>query len=238
MKKIISFSLWGNNFRYLGGAIQNVQLAKIFYPDWICRFYIGSSTNFGFVDKLSKYDNVEIVEMPESGGWDCSTLWRFYPAAEEDVQFLISRDADSRLGKREKMAVDEWIKSNSDFHIMRDHPFHAVPICAGMWGAKGASIKDIKSMIEEFKKTKKDISNQIYTDQIFLAEVVYPAIKDKALVHDEFFENKNFPKSSGDRDERHFVGQAYDGDGSILDVQKYGKQYYQDFLYETEKIKL
>ena len=40
MKKIISFSLWGDNTRYLFGAIQNIELAKIYYPDWICRFYI------------------------------------------------------------------------------------------------------------------------------------------------------------------------------------------------------
>ena len=40
MKKIISFSLWGDIPTYTEGAIKNVQLAKEVFPDWICRFYI------------------------------------------------------------------------------------------------------------------------------------------------------------------------------------------------------
>jgi hypothetical protein len=48
MKKIIAFSIWGNNYRYLGGALQNAELALHFYPNWICRFYIGQSTRKDF----------------------------------------------------------------------------------------------------------------------------------------------------------------------------------------------
>ena len=39
MKKIISFSLWGNNKGYYDGAVKNILLAQKIYPDWICRFY-------------------------------------------------------------------------------------------------------------------------------------------------------------------------------------------------------
>jgi len=34
MKKIISFSLWGDNPVYTQGAIRNAELAKEIYPDW------------------------------------------------------------------------------------------------------------------------------------------------------------------------------------------------------------
>jgi len=37
MKKIISFSLWGDNPIYTQGAIRNAELAKEVYPDWVCR---------------------------------------------------------------------------------------------------------------------------------------------------------------------------------------------------------
>ena len=37
---------------------------------------------------------------------------------------MLSRDCDSRLNKREKLAVDELLKSDKNFHIMRDHPWH------------------------------------------------------------------------------------------------------------------
>ena len=40
MKRIISYSLWGDSKFYCQGAIDNVGLAQIYYPDWVCRFYV------------------------------------------------------------------------------------------------------------------------------------------------------------------------------------------------------
>jgi len=233
MKKIISFSLWGNNFRYTGGAIQNAELAKIYYPDWICRFYIGNSTSSAIVHKLSKFSNVEIIEMEENEDWT-SSFWRFYAAEDLESSFVLFRDADSRLGKREKEAVVEWINSDKKCHIMRDHPYHGgFPIMAGMWGLKSCTIKNIKEKIKEYK----NLGNFYTTDQMFLADIIYPTIKDSCIVHDEFFEKKSFPILSGERSEAFFVGQAYDGDGSILNTKEYGKIFYKDFLLQTENIK-
>ena len=138
---------------------------------------------------------------------------------------MISRDADSRLGFREKAAVDEWLSSNKDFHIMRDHPNHGVPILGGMWGVKGNILSNIKNISIAYNP-----GNFWQTDQIFLQNVVYPVVKEKSLVHDEFFEKKSFPKLSKERNINHFVGQAYDGDGLVLDTQNYGYQSYFDYL--------
>ncbi|UCC20627.1 MAG: hypothetical protein JSV62_04885 [Promethearchaeota archaeon] len=233
MKKIISFSLWGNNFRYTGGAIQNAELAKIYYPDWTCRFYIGNSTSSGIIHKLSKFTNVEIIEMQEDEDWT-SSFWRFYALEDTQASIILLRDTDSRLGKREKWAVDEWIKSDKQFHIIRDHPYHSgFPIMAGMWGAKNCAIKNIKELIKNYK----NLGNFYTTDQMFLADIVYPTIKNNCVVHDEFVEKKPFPILSGNRNNAFFVGQAYDGDGSVLDTKQYGKIYYKDLLLETENIK-
>ena len=135
MKKIIAFSLWGNDYRYLGGALQNVELAKYFYPEWVCRFYIGESTNKEFINKLSDNNNVEIINMPEMGDYT-GMCWRFLSASDPDVDITIIRDADSRLHSRELLLVDEWISSNKLFHIIRDHKFHNAKIMGGMWGSK------------------------------------------------------------------------------------------------------
>jgi len=70
------------------------------------------------------------------------TFWRFYAAADADV--MICRDVDSRLGLREKFAVDEWLESDKDCHIMRDNEEHGAPICAGMWGARNGILSNIK----------------------------------------------------------------------------------------------
>ena len=46
-------------------------------------------------------------------------------------------------------------------------------------------------------------------DQNFLRDVVYPIVKDRALVHDEFFEKRPFPSDAPPRTNNYFVGQAY-----------------------------
>src|SRR5688572_18047014 len=125
MKKIISFSLWGDNPKYTTGAIANAELAQQFYPDWQCRFYIGQHSK-GLVDynMLWQYPNVELVPMTDGyEGWR-GMFARFLPASESDVDVFISRDCDSRLSAREAAAVEQWIKSPCLVHSMADHPYH------------------------------------------------------------------------------------------------------------------
>jgi hypothetical protein len=201
MKKIISFSLWGTNPKYTIGAIRNAELAKEIYPDWICRFYTGEDVTNEIKTALLSLDS-EIVEM---GGADWNGMfWRFFAADSDDI--VISRDTDSRLGLREKAAVDEWLSSDKDFHIMRDHPYHAYHIMGGMWGCRNGILKGIRQMISYYDTGT--FNNKYQVDQNFLRDVVYSVVKDKATVHDEFFEKKPFPTSRIDSQD--FVGQVYD----------------------------
>ena len=48
----------------------------------------------------------------------------------------MSRDLDSRFSEREKAATEEWLRSNKEFHFMRDHPYHGYVILGGCWGCK------------------------------------------------------------------------------------------------------
>lgn len=201
MKKIISFCLWGNDPKYTVGALRNAELAKTIYPGWISRFYIGSSTTPGVTKQLLKA-GAEVVNMPEEGDWR-GMFWRFYPAGEPDVDVMLSRDTDSRLSLREKAAVDAWLATDSPFHIMRDHPAHRTEILGGMWGARGGFLTEMKQLIDGY--TKGDFWQ---VDQNFLRENIYPRVKNVAVVHDEFFEGKQFPVS---RTNYEFVGDVFDG---------------------------
>ena len=49
---VIAFSLWGENPRYLRGAIRNAQLAPDLYPGWMCRFYLDDSVPMATVLEL------------------------------------------------------------------------------------------------------------------------------------------------------------------------------------------
>ena len=135
MKKIISFSLWGDNPTYTIGAIKQSELAKKHYPGWICRFYVADCVPEDIINIIRVQDNTEIVNMGQ-GDWT-AMFWRFYPASEPDVDVMISRDTDSRLNSRESNAVHEWLNSGKAFHIMRDHPQHGIEILGGMWGVRG-----------------------------------------------------------------------------------------------------
>ena len=200
MKKIISFSLWGTNPKYTIGAIRNAELATEIYPDWVCRFYTGEDVTDEIKAVLLDL-NSEVIEM---GGADWNGMfWRFLAADSDNI--VISRDIDSRLGLREKAAVDEWLASDKDFHIMRDHPYHGYHIMGGMWGCRNGILKGIRQMISDYDTGI--FNNKYQVDQNFLREIIYPFIKDKAIVHDEFFERIDFPKP---RNGTEFVGDVFD----------------------------
>lgn len=199
MNRVISFSLWGNNPKYTIGAIKNAELANSIYPEWISRFYIGKSVPNNIIDDLRNIQNTEIIEMNEDGDWT-SMFWRFLACEDSDV--MLSRDTDSRLSLREKYAVDEWLSSDKDFHIMRDHPYHNTVILGGMWGCRNGILSNIKELLTNYIK-----GNFWQVDQNFLRDIIYPLVRDTSFVHDEFFEKKPFPTKRKDYE---FVGDVFD----------------------------
>jgi len=204
MKKIIAFSLWGDNPKYTIGAVKNANLTNIIYPGWISRFYCGTSVPDDIIKELKSVENTEIIIMNETGNWK-GMFWRFYPASEEDVDIMLSRDTDSRLNLREKYAVDEWLKSDKDFHIMRDHPYHSTVILGGMWGVRNHLLKDMKNYINDYIK-----GNYWQIDQQFLKNKIYPIIRNNTFVHDEYFNYENWKKKFPvNRVGKEFVGEAF-----------------------------
>ena len=233
MKKIISFSLWGDIELYTRGAIKNAILAKTVYPDWICRFYIpkenSRKTNNMRPDKHDDKDKsytitkvpkqiiaelekhgAEIVKIDSEGCW-YSMFWRFYAIGDADV--AIFRDCDSRLSFREKYAVEQWLKSDKKVHIMRDHPWHGTAILGGMWGLKKGILDDIKTKIE---KIGKDRIGYWQCDQDFL-KGEYGRLLPYAMIHNEFIRPESFATSfPKQRYKNQFVGQPYDENNKTL----------------------
>lgn len=183
MKKIISFSLFGKKISYVIGAILNADIAEKEWPDWICRFYVDTSVPKEAIKELSSRKNTEIFIMKEEEGWN-GTLWRFYPCSDNTVDVMISRDCDSRLSVRDKAAVDEWLKSDKKFHILRDCCQHGWPICAGMWGARDGIVSNMIDLILNYPK---HLNKDRTIDQKFLAQIIYPRITEAAYVHDDWF---------------------------------------------------
>tara|TARA_R110000851_G_scaffold323724_2_gene490618 strand:- start:478 stop:1140 length:663 start_codon:yes stop_codon:yes gene_type:complete len=199
--KIISFSLWGHDLKYLVGAKKNADLIDKIYPGWIGRFYVAETIPYSILADLQSRENCQVVIRPGLGDWR-SMFWRFEPAGEKDVDIMISRDTDSRISLREKEAVNEWIDSEKGFHIMRDHPWHKFPVLGGMWGVKKDAIPDMKDLINNFEQEDK-----YGTDYEFFASLMTNRIKDDCIIHDEFFGGQQFPTR---RQNYEFVGQVFD----------------------------
>jgi hypothetical protein len=178
-KKIISFSLWGDEDLYNLGALQNIPVAQEHYPGWICRFYVHEK--IPVLGNL-RSESVEVVVMPDPvNPWE-PLFWRFAPVSEPDVEYAIFRDCDSRLNGKEAAAVNAWIASGKNMHVMKDHDSHRGSlIMGGMWGIRGGVIPDINKMMCEW--FIKQPVNSKGDDQLFLEKVLWPLVKDSVLIH-------------------------------------------------------
>lgn len=207
-RKIISFTLWGNNPKYTVGALENSKLQPIHFPDWTCRYYVDvSSVPPDIIKQLA--DTGSQIRTVAHGNWNNMFL-RFLAA--EDSPVMISRDCDSRLSARDFSAVSEWLESDKAFHIIRDHPAHGASILGGMWGARYGILKNIRHMIADFLHRRGMESNYYQIDQQFLYECVFPLVQPYSFVHDSFICN------FGDKEHHRIKMERIDGDhiGSIF----------------------
>ena len=217
-KRIVSFSLYGTNPLYLEGAMRNVELLPTVYPNWVARVYVSQEVSPEFCHRLTDA-GAEVVLKRRIGLVD-GTFWRFLPAGESDVEFVVVRDVDSRVTHREYAAVTEWMESGKAIHIMRDHPSHHTAILAGMWGCRGGSIPDMQMLIDRWGLwSKKGL------DQAFLRDVIYPRFLHNCMVHSDFCEYagesaRPFPTK---RDGGEFVGCVYDPYRNTLTAEQHAE---------------
>ncbi len=202
MKKLISFSLFGKDPKYLVGAVRNLELQQEIYPGWTCRFYTSSNVPKETV-RLLQDNGAEIVPMKESFlDIIVNRCWRLLALEEKDLEAVIIRDADSRLNLREKRMVDEWLASGKACHIIRDCPYLLKwPIMNNSWGMRGGYLP--------MQKLQKKLGFMRYrNDEHFLTDKIYPLIKDDVLIHSSYM---RFPGETviSSPPDTYFVGQAY-----------------------------
>lgn len=199
MKKIIAFSLYGSNPKYTVGMIKNAKLSKKFYPDFEVFVFYDSTVPTGIIDVLNRYDHVKTINIEETKFASLPKMfWRFIPyefTGTKNIIYIV-RDSDSRLSAREAIAVKEWMDSDKDLHLMRDHPHHNHKILGGMWGIKYKSEFAFTKKIKEFLSSYKGTAEQRMTDMDWQAKYMYDMFLQSTMAHDEFFNypnNKPFP---------------------------------------------
>ncbi|MCL4416424.1 MAG: hypothetical protein M1365_06985 [Actinobacteria bacterium] len=100
-KRVISFGIYGSNPKYISGALKNLELSKIYYEGWKCRFYVTSDVPEDILEKL-RSGGAEIENIPSGMGYTSGMFWRFMIASDPSVDRYIIRDSDSRLNARER----------------------------------------------------------------------------------------------------------------------------------------
>lgn len=217
--KYISFSLWIDDPatapKYLVGAVENVKLAKVIYPDWVCRFYTpanhaekGHALDECFCNLMKM--GAEVITIEETLHPMYS---RFLAADDPKAEYFIVRDADSRLSLREKAAVDQWIASGKLINSQRDHPAHCRGMNGGLWGAKGGVLPNMETEIRNWL-AKLNRPFAYSDDQDFLGQVIWTRFHNHAMQHDSCC---NYPDSVPFPTRRlgyRFVGEVFEADGT------------------------
>lgn len=194
--KLISFSLYGDDPKYTRGLIENLKIKEQegLYEGWDVIVYHDDTVPSGILDILQYYYKGILRNVDGCGMFPAS--WRFLAHDEPEVERFICRDADSRISKREELAVKQWEDSNKILHIMRDHPHHNYKILGGMWGLKKnnkdttpvlkTTIKDLILLYQGKKVYNVNSKDQwIMTDMNFLRDVIYSEFgkSETCLVH-------------------------------------------------------
>lgn len=206
---IIAFSLFGNDPLYTANIEKVIKSYHEILPGWKCRVYVAKDVNSKYVDLLTG-NGCEVIIMENIGVDARYTTWRFL-AIEEGAEAVIIRDLDSLPTPREKIMIEQWLASDKDFHIIRDHIRHNALVMAGMWGIK-------KNDISIKKETQKHLlTNNYGVDQVFLQMMIYPRFKNSVMVHDRFprFPDEDaiiIPMMPGES----FIGEVHKGEVAIL----------------------
>ena len=223
---------------YTHGVIENCKLVTSIYPGWVVWVYVDKTVPSDIIHAIQSeggtiiYMDTHNTKFNISQKYGTNTYingtWRFLPCMNDDVELFISRDCDSRISIREANLVNDWIASDSEFHIIRDHRGHCDPILAGMFGVKrGVFYKLLLEKIEYFYSQyeltfNKNIDTTLKgIDQELLAGLIYPNIKHSRMTHVSagiaYDDDIIIPSPIDDN----FIGQVYCDKYSIRTVFKY-----------------
>jgi len=209
--KVISFSLYGDNPIYTIGCIKNARLMEVYFKDWEMWVYHNDTVPQNILDELLSL-GVKLIDTHEHNGF-FGSLWRFRVIMDDNVEYYISRDCDSRISLPDEIAVNEWIESGKNFHILREHPIgHRWVINAGMWGAKSGSIPNFNVLMDDYLQRNNHIGDKTI-DQRFLRDIIHPIVVKDLFLHDEFFNYENIGtniKRERELDDFAFIGESVD----------------------------
>ena len=184
-RHVISYTLWGDQPRYLAPMLENLRLAKHLFPRWVVRIHADPSVPADYRREAEK-EGAEWQERRLAAGEPVfrRLLWRFEVAADPALARFLVRDADALLTVKERVAVDDWLRSGRCFHMMRDFPSHCDLVLAGLWGGVAGVLPPVADWLAAFRPWRLE---NAHVDQDLLSGAVWSTLKQSLLVHDSVF---------------------------------------------------
>jgi hypothetical protein len=191
MNKVFSFSLYdsgkyygGDKNKYTYNMVANVLIGEKLFPDWKIYVYYDNTITENIINFLKNAKNVVAIDM--TGHWlsECDKMmWRNLAIDNNSLDVVCIRDCDGWLSYREKVLLDDWINSEKDIHIIRDHCWHAGKIGGGLWGRKVALKLNIEDKMKDYFLKNKSHQSHSGEDQDFLTDHFYERYKDNTIVY-------------------------------------------------------
>jgi hypothetical protein len=186
LRVVISYSLYANAQKYIGGLITNCKLINLHFPDFWIYVFVGNDFDHSILSRLETFNNIKIIETAMSG--HINMFYRFSAIDHDEVGIAFSRDCDSYVNQRDRYCIQKFLESNKKFQIIRDHEFHLTEILGGLWGIKKGMLRlKIIDKVNEFFYSRNGFI-QHGNDQHFLTKEIYPHVRDYSQIFDDFFQ--------------------------------------------------
>lgn len=174
---VFSFCLYGSKKKYIQGMIENVNTIKEKFPDWYIFIYFNGIPSWAHTVLSS---NTHVRMIPARFPDNRSMLERFYAIDVPGVNIMFVRDADSRIHQRDEWCIRQFIASDKQIHIIRDHPHHEWCILGGIWGLRNPIHFSMKEAIRAYIERHPNVWS---IDMNFLRDIIYPMFSSNALIH-------------------------------------------------------
>jgi len=212
MRITFSFSLYGDNRKYSDPLFTNIEVIKSNFNIFEIYIYFDNSVPSSVVNELKKR-GANLLQMKANYNTAAEKMsWRYNPILNNINDCCIIRDADSIITDREIELIKEWLNTSYNFHIIRDHPLHNMPIMGGLFAVKKGLFDNFKKIYDT--KFTKYISLDYNGDQLFLAHEIYPLVVNESLIQTScfsfMFEKVLFIKKA--KNPANYIGSVYFGD--------------------------
>ena len=233
--KVIAMFLVGDDPRQTYGAVRNVMLRKLYFPEWSLRIYVEQPSNNSMMSKTTtpvSYHHppvptnviaklrslpVELVFVDTKTIKLDPSLWPLLAVDDATVNYLLVRKPSSRLSERDAAVVSDWLDSGKAVHVIKDHAKHlCTTVVDGLWGA------DTRKLAKMLNGKVGKLLNKSTSEAHFLNHILWPQVGNHAIIHNGILFSANSKPFPLERAGNEYLGQAFGACGERV-MEEFGE---------------